>query len=261
MISMKYPKHLFILVLFLSESVVAQSNNVDSTFRAIELSFESGSYISTELEARRVLELPGIIDSTRVLAEKWIAFSLIAEGKPLLAKDHFVALLRINPQFELDPVLTSPKILAVFNETKTYQMASLKSRDTSAVHQLRQAPAISFRTVIFPGWEQLHTNRSTSGYLFLGGGIGTLGAGIVFEMLRSSARNEYLSAATSAAIESKYSRYNKYYKAEIFAFSAFAVVYIASEIDVFTNSEYYSLSFSPIPSSTAGSSLSLRIRF
>jgi hypothetical protein len=259
MISMKYQKHLFILVFFLSESAVAQSNIVDSTFRAIELSFEAGSYINAELEARRVLELPGVIDSTRVLAEKWIAFSLIAQGKPLLAKDHFAALLRINPQFELDPVLTSPKILAVFNETKTYQMVSLKSRDTSAVHRPRQAPAISYRTVIFPGWEQLHTNRSTSGYLFLGGGIGTLGAGIVFEVLRSSARTEYLSATTSAAIESKYSRHNKYYKAEIFAFSAFAVVYIASEIDVFTNSA--SLSFSPFLSSTAGNSLSLRIRF
>jgi hypothetical protein len=256
---MMHQKHLFILVLFLSESVVAQSNNVDSTFGAIELSFESGSYVTAELEARRVLELPGIIDSTRVLAEKWIAFSLIAQGKPSLAKDHFAALLRINPQFELDPVLTSPKILAVFNETKTYQTASLISKDTSAVHQLRQAPAISFRTVIFPGWEQLHMNRLTSGYLFLGGGIGTLGAGIVFEALRSSARNDYLSATTSAAIESKYSRYNKYYKAEIFAFSAFAVLYIASEIDVFTNSA--SLSFSPIPSSTTGSGLSLRIRF
>jgi len=261
MISMKFQKHLFILILFLLESVLAQSNDVDSTFRAIELSFESGSYISAELEARRVLELPGINDSARVIAEKWIAFSLIAQGKPSLAKDHFAALLRLNLQFELDPVLTSPKILAVFNETKRYHIAYLKSRDTSAVNQVRQTAPISFRTVIFPGWEQLHTNRSTSGYLFLGGGIGTLGAGIVLEVLRSSARNEYLSATSSAAIESKYSRYNKFYKAEIFAFSAFAVVYIASEIDVFTNSEYYSLSFSPSSSSTAGSSLSLRIRF
>lgn len=261
MIRMKYQRHLFVLVFVLLEPVLAQPDNIDSTFRAIELSFESGSYISAELEARRVLELPGIMDSTRVITEKWIAFSLIAQGKPSLAKDHFAALLRLNPQFELDPVFTSPKILAVFNETKRYQSAYLKSRDMSAVNQPRQTPAISFRTVVFPGWEQLHANRSTSGYLFLGGGIGTLGAGIVFEVLRSSARNEYLSATSSAAIQSKYSRYNKFYKAEIFAFSAFAVVYIASEIDVFTNSEYYSLSFSPSSSSTAGSSLSLHIRF
>jgi hypothetical protein len=260
MISMKYQKHLFILLLFVLEPVIAQPNNIDSTFHAIELSFESGSYISAELNARRVLEMPGIVDSTRVLAEKWIAFSLIAQGKSSLAKDHIVALLRLNPQFELDPILTSPKILAVFNETKSYNMAFLKSRDTSAVHRPGQSPAVSVRTVIFPGWEQLHTNKSTKGYLFLGGGIATLGAGIVFEVLRSSARNEYLSATSSAAIESRFSRYNKYYKAEIFAFSAFAVVYLASEIDVFANSEYYSLSFSPFSSSTGGSSLSLRVK-
>ncbi len=259
MISMKCQKYLFILVLIFSESVVAQSNNVDSTFRAIELSFESGAYISAELDARRVLELPGIIDSTCVLAEKWIAFSLIAQGKPSLAKDHFSALLRLDPQFELDPILTSPKILAVFNEAKSSHMGSLTSRDTNSVHQ-QQTAAISFRTVVFPGWEQLHTNRSSPGYFFLGGGVATLGAGLVFEVLRGSARNEYLSAKTSTEIESKYSRYNKYYKAEIAAFSAFAIVYFASEIDVFSNSERYSITFSPFTSSTSGSSLSLRIR-
>lgn len=258
MISMNGQKFLFFLALFLSESVFAQSNNIDSTFRSIEISFESGSYIRAEVEARRVLEQRGIIDSTRVLAEKWIAFSLIAQGKPSLAKDHFAALLKINPQFELDPVLTSPKILAVFNETRTYHLASQKSKDTGGANQ---PPFVSFRTVIFPGWEQLHANRSGSGYLFLGGGIGTLGAGIVFEVLRSSARNDYLSATTPAAIDSKYSRYNKFYKAEIVAFSAFALVYVASEIDVFTNAEYYTLSFSPSPSSTTDAAVSLRIRF
>ena len=124
---MKYfPYQIYFFILFLPKLLVAQSNSVDSTIRAIELSFESGAYISAELDARRVLEVPGIIDSTRVLAEKWIAFSLIAQGKSSLAKDHFAVLLRLNPQFELDPVLTSPKILAVFNETKTYLLASLK---------------------------------------------------------------------------------------------------------------------------------------
>ena len=251
---------IYFFILFLPKLLVAQSNSVDSTIRAIELSFESGAYISAELDARRVLEVPGIIDSTRVLAEKWIAFSLIAQGKSSLAKDHFAVLLRLNPQFELDPVLTSPKILAVFNETKTYLLASLKSRDTNSVGQL-QTGAISFRTVVFPGWEQFHTNRSGPGYFFLGGGIATLGAGIVFEVLRSSARSEYLSATTSAAIDSKYSRYNRYYKAEIIAFSAFAAVYIASEIDIFSNSDRYSLAFSPSSSPAFASSFSLRIRF
>jgi hypothetical protein len=262
MSTLKHLKHLLLLIFLAAESALAQSDRIDSTSRAIESMFESGSYVNAEVEARRLLEWPNVADSARVVAEKWIGFSLVAQGKSFLARDHFVALLRLNPQFELDPILTSPKILAVFNEAKTLQTVHAKLvRDTVITRSLRQSLNVSFRTIIFPGWEQLHTNRATTGYLFLGGGIGTLGAGIVFDALRSSARSKYLSASSPQTIESEYSRYDKYYKSEIYAFSAFVIVYLASEIDVFDNADSYSLSFRPLEPSSRGSSISLLIRF
>jgi hypothetical protein len=257
---MKTLKHIFFCILFAAAPLFAQSNAIDSTFHSIESLFDSGLYVNAEVEARRLVEVPNISDSVRVVAEKWIAFSLVGQGKSLLAGDHFALLLKLNPKFELDPILTSPKILAVFNETKAHLAAHVNPEmDTVAVHPLRQAMEVSFRTIVFPGWEQLHTNRTTAGYLFLGGGIGTLGAGITFEALRSSARSEYLSATTASTIKAKYSTYNKYYKAEAYAFSAFALIYIASEIDVFGNANSASLSFEPLGPSNRGSNLSLRI--
>jgi len=254
-------KLILLFILFAAESAFAQSNSIDSTFRSIESLFESGSYVNAEVEARRLAEVPNISDSVRIVAEKWIAFSLVAQGKSSLAGDHFALLLKLNPQFELDPILTSPKILAVFNETKAHLTLHAKpDTDTVAVQPLRQSMEVSFRTIVFPGWEQLHTNRMTAGYLFLGGGIATLGAGIAFEALRSSARSEYLSATTPPIIEAKYSTYNKYYKAEAYAFSAFAVIFIASEIDVFGNAHSATLSYEPTGPSSRGGSLSLRIK-
>ena len=88
----------------------------------------------------------------------------------------------------------------------------------------------------------------------------TLGAGIALEALRSSARNEYLSATTPPAIEAKYSTYNKYYKAEAYAFSAFALIYIVSEVDVFGNANSASVIFEPMGPSYRDSRLSLRIK-
>jgi len=120
---------------------------------------------------------------------------------------------------------------------------------------------VSFRTIVFPGWEQIYTGRTAAGYLFLGGGIGTLGAGIAFEALRSSARSEYLSATTASSIEAKYSTYNKYRKAEAYAFSAFAFIYITSEIDVFGHSNSASFSFEPPVPSNRSNTLSLSIKF
>jgi len=242
-------------------SAFGQLHSNDSTFHSIEALFESGLYVNAEVEARRVVEMPGLSDSVIITAEKWIAFSLVAQGKLPLASDHFAALLKLNPQFELDPILTSPKILAVFNETKANLAAHRKPEsDTVAGHSSMRTESISFRTIVFPGWEQLHTNRTTAGFLLLGGGIGSLGAGIAFEALRSSARSEYLSATTPSAIESKYSIYNNYYKAEAYSFSAFAIIYIVSEIDVFRNANSAILSFGPTGPQSRGSSLSLRIK-
>ncbi len=258
---MKTLQVIFLLIVIAGIPALAQSNSIDSTFRSIESLFESGSYVNAEVEARRLLEIPALSDSVRIVAEKWIAFSLVAQGKSSLAGDHFALLLKLNPQFELDPILTSPKILAVFNETKAHQPLHVNPEiDTVAVRSFRQSMEVSFRTIVFPGWEQLHTNRTTAGYLFLGGGIGTLGAGIAFEALRSSARNEYLSAISASTIEAKYSTYNKYYKAEAYAFSAFALVYIASEIDVFGHANSASLSLEPPSPSNRANNLSLHIK-
>ncbi|MGA7160886.1 MAG: hypothetical protein WBZ48_07780 [Bacteroidota bacterium] len=257
---MKRVQHFIILILLAAGQDFAQSNNIDSTFRAIESMFESGAYVNAEVEARRFAEGINVSDSVRSVAEKWIAFSLVAQGKTSLAQDHFAVLLRINPQFELDPILTSPKILAVFDETKARLANHEKQEaDTAAYRPLRRSTGVSFRTIVFPGWEQLHANRATAGYLFLGGGVATLGAGIALEALRSSARNEYLSATNPPGIEAKYSTYNKYYRAETYAFSAFALIYIVSEIDVFGNANSASIIFQPASPSYRGSSLSLRI--
>ena len=258
---MKTLQYIFLFIVIAGAQTFAQSNSIDSTFHSIESQFESGSYVNAEVEARRLLEIPALSDSARVIAEKWIAFSLVAQGKSSLAGDHFSLLLKLNPQFELDPILTSPKILAVFNETKAHLAVHVNPEmDTVAVQSFRQSMEVSFRTIVFPGWEQLHTNRTTAGYIFLGGGIGTLGAGIAFEALRSSARSEYLSATTASTIEAKYSTYNKYYKAEAYAFSAFALVYIVSEIDVFGHASSASLSLEPPSSSNRANNLSLRIK-
>jgi hypothetical protein len=95
---------------------------------------------------------------------------------------------------------------------------------------------ISYRTILFPGWEQLHTGRKTSGTIFLSVGIVTLGSGITFEFLRSNARQDYLTENNPLAIDEKYQIYDRYYKAELASFVVFAITYIASEIDVFTTS-------------------------
>ncbi|MDP1677303.1 MAG: hypothetical protein Q8L88_10610 [Bacteroidota bacterium] len=236
----------------------AQNGSTFSTLNDIEILYNNGQYLSAELEARRMYEQSGLTDSTKVQLEKWIAFALIAQGKSSLAKERFVALFTIDGTFELDPILTSPKILSVFNDARVKFISQKKTIVIDSSKFFSEQQTVSYRTIIFPGWEQFYQGRTASGYVHSGAGIITLTSGIVFEILRSDARKEYLSATLLSDISSKYDTYNSYRKAEIYSFAAFALIYIASEIDVFTSTE---VSIQPKYSANQGNQFLLTIRF
>ena len=252
----------FILLAVSAHGACAQKDSTRSTLQAIETLYNTGSYLTAELEARRLLEHSALNDSVRVAVHKYIAFSLIAQGRSELAKEHFMSVLKLAPDYDLDPVYTSPKILVIFKETQQYFLTSKKSqKDPIRGSVLNERPAITYRTILFPGWEQLHQDRTTAGTFFLGAGIITLGAGITFEFLRSSAQRNYLSETHSLEFDEKYDIYNRSYKAEIFSFVAFAVVYAASEIDVFQAQRDLPLSFESNLSEPRGTTLTVAFRF
>lgn len=251
------------LVPMLSLPLISQDSiSVDSTLHEIESLYNNARYVDAELEARRLSEEMSVSDSTKVQIEKWIAFSLIAQGRIAPARERFISLLSINPDFDLDAVLTSPKILSVFNDAKAkYRSNKRNQSDSLKADRQRIAQTITYRTALFPGWEQLHHGRTTSGSLFLGAGAATLGAGIAFEILRSNARDEYLKATIPTDINTKYDSYNSYRKAEIYSFVGFAVVYLFSEIDVFTNTDSPLLSVQPSNNPLLEHSITLSIKF
>lgn len=219
----------------LAPPAAGQTSNSDSTLSAANRLYNAGSYESAELTARRLMEQGPLADSVRIEAERIIGFSLVAEGKNDLAREHFESILATNPSFALDPILTSPKILTVFQEARLHSDAARKGK---TVVDKKDRPAFSdvtFRTILFPGWEQYHQGRTDVGLVLGGAGVLTLGSALTFEILRAPARRDYLAATQSADISGKYNIYNRYYRGEVYSFIAFAIVYIASEFDVFMN--------------------------
>lgn len=57
-------------------------------------------------------------DKKRIEAFKTMAFAYMAFPKKEEARQQFCEILKLDPAFELDPIMTSPKILAVFQEAK-----------------------------------------------------------------------------------------------------------------------------------------------
>lgn len=206
----------------------------DSAAALVQSLYEGGSYLSAELEARRLLERDGLSDSIRILGEQYLSFALVAQGKNSSAREHFITILLIDSSYTLDPVLTSPKIISVFNQAYDRYLV-MRSEENPPPTELPVVASggITFRTLIFPGWEQIHQGRPTKGYILVGAGAASLGSFVVFDFLRRSAREDYLAAGTPERAASKYEVYNRYYKAQFYSGIAFVVVYFYSQFDAF----------------------------
>jgi hypothetical protein len=213
----------------------AQSSvRIDSLLTLVRDLYEQGSYLSSEVEARRILDNRSLPDTSRVRAEQYLAFSLVAQAKNAGAVEHFVTILKMDSTFSLDPILTSPKILSVFAEARR-QFGSLHISDSPRLKSPQGATgyAVTFRTVLFPGWEQAYQGRTIKGYTLIGAGILSLGATLYCDRERRSAEDEYLAANTPDLAASKYTRYNNFHKAEYYSLGAFLAIYVYSQLDAF----------------------------
>ena len=209
---------------------------VDSTLGIIQSLYEQGSYLSAEVESRRLLDNRSLQPSSRIAAEQYLAFCLVAQNNNLAAADHFLEILALDSTYTLDPILTSPKILAVFDQAKRRQGEIKQSGEKPRLEPAGSAvnpSSVSFRTLIFPGWEQLHQGRTTKGYVLLGAGILSLGSTMYFDVKRRDARSQYLGADSPGSASSRYDLYFKYHKAEYYAAATFVLLYLYSQFDAF----------------------------
>ncbi|HTR81323.1 MAG TPA: hypothetical protein VMM58_06790 [Bacteroidota bacterium] len=223
----------FIFTAKVHATTLPEPSHADSVVSEIRELYESGSYLNAEIEARRFLDQPETSDSARMQAEKYIAFSLIAQDKPQSAEGHFLTILQHDSSFTLDPQLTSPKILSIFDEAKKKffseqePLPASPSAEPSSRH-------ITFRVAVFPGWEQLYQGRKATGYAFCTAGAAELLFTLYSDFQRRDARDSYLKATTSELAAERYTKYNRYYKAETYSAIAFGVTYLLSEVEVFT---------------------------
>jgi hypothetical protein len=223
------------LVLISGTAAHAQTRvRADSLLTTIRNLYEDGSYLSAEVEARRLLDNRTLPDSLRIRAEQYLSFSLVAQAKNAGAIDHFVTILKIDSTYALDSVLTSPKILTVLAEARRqYGIAGPSSALRPQNSQRTAARGVTFRTVVFPGWEQSYHGRTTKGYALIGAGALSLGLTIYCDRERRAAQDEYMAAGTPELAASRYTRYNNFYKAEYYSLGAFIAIYLYSQLDAF----------------------------
>jgi len=257
------PRYPILLIVFgslsLAVGVDAAPSQNDSTVTEIRQLYEEGSYSTAELEGRRFLEQPGVDDSVRIQVEKFVAFSLIAQDKPKFAESHFWSILQRDSSFNLDPELTSPKILTIFRKVRENFFAD--RRPSSAERGTLLSTGATYRTIVFPGWEQLYQGRTKSGYALLSTGTVEVVLMVYSDIQRRSAHDSYLQASTTELAASRYTKYNNFYKAEVYSAAAFGLTYLLSEVEVLTFAHDTNKFSATISSSHSTAVLSLNLCF
>ncbi len=144
-----------------------------------------------------------------------MALSFFSLGELDSSRSHFLSLLSLYPDWKLDPIYVSPKIIAFFERLK---QESAHQQSVNAVPYTRYVivtdPRVgaTWRSLLIPGWGQWYKAQKKRAYLF-GGVVGLtlLGTGIS-ALLESSAHQAYLNARDEQTIRQQYDRYNFWYK-------------------------------------------------
>jgi len=156
-----------------------------------------------------------------------------------------IAILKINPGYQLDQMVNSPKIIAYFEEIRKNFFERNKKDEQeipvvkSEIKEKTGLPgSISGGTkmpqiysLFMPGLGHLAIKPSTKGWALFGSGVLTLGLSVYYIVDVNRKEETYLQATNKIEIEQKYNRYNSAYKRRNLTVAAFAAIWLYSQID------------------------------
>ncbi|TET47513.1 hypothetical protein E3J62_01165 [candidate division TA06 bacterium] len=188
--------------------------------------YELAHYEKVVSLGKEVLSLTPLESGSEVEVRTLMAFSYVALHLNYDAEREFERILVLNPDFELNPVFTSPKILSVFESVKE-KMRLLGSGKISAFDNRKAA----LWSALFPGLGQIYKGEKKTGYAIAACEVLLLTATIYSHMNYASAHDEYLRSVESEEIEANYETYNDWYRARLMFGGAAIAVWVYSHLD------------------------------
>lgn len=209
--------------------------------------------------------------SRNELAEIHTILGLIeySQNQPQDARDQFTAALSLNSDLTLDPLMVSPKILTFFEELRD-EFSQMRSNETPSADAVRyvivedRRSEAALRSMVLPGWGQLHKGDRAKGVVLLGL-WGTLAGGTVAaHLLRADAGRAYDAARTPADALDRFGTFNTWHKTRNALLLGTAGVWVYSYVDALITGgpAQGSRTFAATPDFADGQvQLRLRVRF
>lgn len=151
------------------------------------------------------------------LIHHYMAFSFFNTGKTDSARAHFLTLLSINPDYRLDAVSTSPKILDFFDKIKgAYKNIGANTSPLAYTHYIfidDLRPAAAWRSAVLPGWGQYYKRQPLRSYLLGGAYLGSILITFMAFFKEADYKRQYSDSRDRQKISDLYEHYNNWSKA------------------------------------------------
>lgn len=204
------------VLLSLFTQVCAQ--NIKEEIVSIENSFKAFEYKNVIQKGKFLLADPYTSAEDSTLIYQYMLSSAYALNDTIQAKEFILDLLNNRPDFSLNPINTSPKIVEFFNLIKkNYIGKTVTQQPDSAIIQYpvkfeKPKSSTIILGALFPGMAHLIEGDKRKGvYYSTISGI-LLGSSTYFIFKTNSDRETYMNAGDGADFDKLYSTYNTSYK-------------------------------------------------
>lgn len=225
--------------------------------KKVEQAFISFDYPQVIRLADSILNQSTMRDTAKtieILRLKAIAhYSLNQED---LAALSFARLLQLNKDYQLDPMINSPKIIAFFkkikqdflkSESKVQEEKRVVPVQTSNRELLVSFRQSLWRSMLLPGWGHLHQKHTKKGLAFMASSAMVMGASVYFILRTQQLEKDYLNSIEQKQIDKKYRLYNQSFKTRNVLLISYALLWGYTQIDLLQHFKRASLELSLIP--------------
>lgn len=221
------------VLLCLSSSATHAQDNAANRIKEIQRALQRAEYqIAVDLADSAITHFEEY--SPAQLAEIHALRALIAsERNERAAVDaHFLSVLQLAPDFQLDPIFFSPAMQSRFEQLRAKMPKTETPVRVETRYVMLPDPRIeaAWKSLLLPGWGQRSKGQKSKGQIFTFSAAVLAGTTITTHFLRERAESDYL-AANEENVVSRYDTFNRYHQWRNSLALSLAVVWSAAVLD------------------------------
>lgn len=162
----------------------------------------------------------------------WRALMALEHNDTALAEAHFLSVLQLSPDYQLDAIFFSPAVRDRFEQLRAQMPKSATPARAETRYVILPDPRLqaAWKSLLLPGWGQRAKGQPRRGAFFTITAATLTAATATAHILRQDAKEEYENAGEADAAE-LYDKYNRYHLWRNNLALALGVVWSAAVLD------------------------------